>query len=447
MPPVATSRSQWGHAQTGRRGGTAVVLATVAAACSSGGADPTAGTSITGPSSRPPATSAAPATPPPSSTAATGHLSSAWPTYHRDNSRQGQIAGAPDPEQPRVAWRTALDGPAYASPLVVGSYVIEATTGGSVYALDAGSGAIRWRTHLADPVAGSTLPCGNIDRLGVVGTPAYDQATGLVFAVNTQAGPHHILYGLDARTGAIRIHRNVDPAGIDPATHLQRAALAVANSRVYVAYGGNYGDCGQYQGRVVAVPTSGNGPMLSFAVPTRREAGIWGPSGPAVTSTGQVVVTTGNGEATGGTWDKSDSVLRLSPTLQLQDGFRPPAGRRRTASMRIWGRRDHSCLPVGGRWPRGRAARSTWSMSSTWAALVVNSRLCKVALRTAGWHRVRAALRARRCSSRAWAASSRSWSARALCGAAGGHRFASPALPWPPAPRCGQSSRPAPWTR
>jgi len=185
------------------------------------------------------------------------------------------------------------------------------------------TGAIRWRRHLADPISGSTLPCGNIDQLGVVGTPVYDQSTGLVFAVNMQAGPKHVLYGLDARTGAVRIHRDIDPPGIDPATHLQRAALAVANGRVYVAYGGNYGDCGQYQGRVVAVSTSGSGSMLSFAVPTRREAGIWGPSGPAVTSAGQIVVTTGNGEATGGAWDHSDSVLRLSPTLQLLDGFAP----------------------------------------------------------------------------------------------------------------------------
>src|SRR4051794_15484786 len=207
---------------------TAVVLATVVAACSSGGDGRSANTSPTGSASRPPASSAAPTTPQPSSAAATGHLTSAWPTYHGNNSRLGQVAGAPDPEQPRVAWRTALDGPAYASPLVVGSFVIQATTGGSMYALDAATGAIRWRTHLADPISGSTLPCGNIDRLGVVGTPAYDQATGLVFAVNTQAGPSHVLYGLDARTGAVRIHRNVDPAGIDPATHLQRAALAVA---------------------------------------------------------------------------------------------------------------------------------------------------------------------------------------------------------------------------
>ena len=304
-----------------RRLGAFAIVAALAAACSSGGSS--ADTSPTGSGSDTPASSVPGAVFPSTTAAGTGPLTSPWPTYHENNSRQGLAAGAPDPSNPRVAWRATLDGPAYASPLVVGGFVIEATTGGTVYALDSATGAIRWHTHLADPVSGSSLPCGNIDRLGVVGTPAYDKATGLIFAVSMQAGPKHVLYGLDARTGAVRIHRDIDPAGIDPATHLQRAALLVANGRVYVVYGGNYGDCGQYKGRVVAMSTSGSGPMLRFAVPTGREAGIWGPSGPAVTSAGEIVVTTGNGEATGGAWDHSDSVLRLSPTLQLLDGFAP----------------------------------------------------------------------------------------------------------------------------
>lgn len=108
-----------------------------------------------------------------------------------------------------------------------------------------------------------------------------------------------------------------------PATHLQRAALLLSGSTVYIAYGGNYGDCGQYQGRVIGVPTRGSGPFTSFSVPTKREAGIWGASGPALLPGGDLLVTTGNGAAFGGTWDKSDSVLRLSASLSLRDGFAP----------------------------------------------------------------------------------------------------------------------------
>jgi len=243
--------------------------------------------------------------------------------YHGDTTRRGYAASAPDPVNAKVRWTAQLDAPAYASPLAVGGLVVQATAAGSVYGLDAASGAVRWRTHLADPISGSSLPCGNVDKLGVVGTPAYDSASGLVFAVTAQAGPQHVLYGVDAVTGAVKVRRGVDAPGMDPATHLQRAALAVSGGRVYVAYGGNYGDCGQYQGRVVALGTRGDGPLLAFAVPTKREAGIWAASGPAALANGDLLVTTGNGEATNGSWDHSDSVLRLSPTLALKDGFAP----------------------------------------------------------------------------------------------------------------------------
>jgi outer membrane protein assembly factor BamB len=222
-----------------------------------------------------------------------------------------------------VAWTAALDGRVYASPLVVRGTVIAATENGSLYALDGRSGRLVWRRHLADPVHGSALPCGNIDPLGITGTPVYDSATGLVFAVATQAGVRHVLYGVDARTGTVRLARGVDVPGMQAATHLQRAALLLAGTTVYVAYGGNYGDCGHYQGRVIGVPTSGTGPLRSFTVPTSREAGIWGASGPALLPGGDLLVTTGNGAATDGTWDHSDSVLRLSSALQLKDGFAP----------------------------------------------------------------------------------------------------------------------------
>ena len=307
------------------RGGAAIGLVGALALVGCSGSGGTSGTGGTGaPPTPPPSTLTLPSTPGSSGASpADPPPPSRWPTYHGANTRQGYAPSAPDGTDPKVRWTTQLDGPSYASPIIAGALVIQATTAGSVYGLDAATGAVRWRTHLADPISGDSLPCGNISTLGVVGTPAYDTASGLVFAVAKQAGPQHVLYGVDARTGAVKVRRGVDAPGMDPATHLQRAALAIAGGRVYVAYGGNYGDCGQYQGRVVAVSTRGDGPLLSFAVPTKREAGIWAASGPAVLPNGDLLVTTGNGEATDGTWDHSDSVLRLSPTLALLDGFAP----------------------------------------------------------------------------------------------------------------------------
>ena len=256
--------------------------------------------------------------------AATGlTLGADWPTYHGDPTRAGYRPDGPPPAAPAVAWQVKLDGAVYASPLVVDGLVVAATEGGSLYGLDGRTGAVRWRTHLADPVPAGDLPCGNIDPLGITGTPVYDPASGQVFAVAAQPGVAHVLFAVDVHSGAVRGQRPVDPPGSEPATHLQRGALLLANGTVYVPFGGNYGDCGQYLGRVVGVPVAGDGPEVDFAVPTTREAGIWSPPGAAVLPNGDVLVTTGNGEAVGGDWDRSDSVLRLTPQLRLVDGFAP----------------------------------------------------------------------------------------------------------------------------
>ncbi|TMC20239.1 MAG: hypothetical protein E6J34_13190 [Chloroflexi bacterium] len=229
----------------------------------------------------------------------------------------------PDPSRLNMAWSTSLDGAVYAEPLVVAGHVIVATEGDSLYSFDAATGKQLWHTNVGTPVALSSLPCGNIDPLGITGTPVYDPATKRVFAVAEVTGPAHVLVGLDVATGEVVVRRSVDLAGMDARVHQQRAALALSQGMIYIAYGGLYGDCGNYYGRVLAVSTSGQGDPLSYQVPTPREAGIWAPPGPVIDSAGNVYVSVGNGEATQGAWDHSDSVLRLSPTLQLQDGFAP----------------------------------------------------------------------------------------------------------------------------
>jgi outer membrane protein assembly factor BamB len=259
----------------------------------------------------------------PSTSAAPAAGDGDWTTYHRDNARSGYLPGLPDPTRLTPAWSARLDGAVYGQPLVVGDRVLVATEADSLYALELGTGAVQWRTNIGKPVPLSELPCGNIDPLGITGTPVYDPATGLVFAVAEVTGPAHLLVGVDARSGRVRVRRGADVPGMPPGPHQQRAALALSQGRVYVAYGGLFGDCGDYRGRVVASRTDGGGPLLAFQVPTTREGGIWGASGPAVDGHGRLYVAVGNGAATGGAWDRSDSVLRLSPELRLEDGFAP----------------------------------------------------------------------------------------------------------------------------
>ena len=246
-----------------------------------------------------------------------------WTTYHRDNTRAGYVANMPDPHSLTRTWSTQLDGAVYAEPLVLGTHVFIATEGDSLYSLDSQTGKVQWHTNVGTPVPQFSLPCGDIDPLGITGTPVYDAGTGLIFAVAEVSGPQHILVGIDALTGTIRVRRSVDPSGIDIVAHQQRAALALSQNMVYVAFGGLDGDCSDYHGWVIASRTDGHGSLLSYQVPSPREGGIWATSGPAVDAAGNIYVAVGNGATTSGAWDHSDSVLRFSPTLQLEDGFAP----------------------------------------------------------------------------------------------------------------------------
>jgi len=261
----------------------------------------------------------------------------------------------PDPQQLAVAWSTALDGAVYAEPLVVGGHVLVATEGNTLYSLDARTGQIEWQTHIGEPVPLSELPCGNIDPLGITGTPVYDPATGLVFAVAEVLGPAHMLVGVDVRTGEVRVRRSADPQGMEPVAHQQRAALTLLNGMVYIAYGGLFGDCGNYHGWVVGSRTDGSGPLLAYQVPTQREGGIWAPPGPAVDAAGRLYVSVGNGSETSGGWDHSDSVLRLSPALKLEDGFAPDQWRQDNLKDADLGSLGPVLLPGGSIFIAGKA--------------------------------------------------------------------------------------------
>jgi outer membrane protein assembly factor BamB len=247
-----------------------------------------------------------------------------WTMYHYDRARTGYVSDTPDPKTLTKAWSIPTDEAVYAQPLAIGGKIIVATEGNTIYALKASDGSVLWKTNLGAPVTRNDLPCGNISPLGITGTPVYDPASKLIFAVAETSGPKHELVALDIDSGQVRQRRSADPPGMSsPEAHQERAALALNNGIVYVAYGGLFGDCGDYHGTVIGARTDGQGSLLVYQVPTTREAGIWAPPGPVIDANGKLYVSVGNGEATSGTWDKSDSVLRLSPQLQFEDGFAP----------------------------------------------------------------------------------------------------------------------------
>ena len=256
-----------------------------------------------------------------------------WPTYHHGNYRAGVGSGVPPVTSglTRIS-NVTLDGAVYASPITARSYKILATENNTVYRV-AGNTVV-WSRHLGTPVPGGELPCGNINPSGITSTPVYDSATSTVVVVALLDHPiRHVAYGLEPQTGLLRWSRTVDVPtsvpGISPAAMQQRGALLDHAGKVYIAYGGLAGDCSSYRGSVVTLDLNHpvTGALGHFTVPTSREGGIWASPGPSTSPAGGVLVAVGNGATAGtGTYDHSDSILRLGGTTML-DSFSPSTWR------------------------------------------------------------------------------------------------------------------------
>ena len=256
-----------------------------------------------------------------------------WTVYHGDAAGTGVSTSVKAVTTSKRAWTSpAIDGELYGEPLVYSSDVYVATQNDMVYALSASNGRVRWARHVGAAVPSSALPCGNISpSVGITGTPVIDPARNEIFVVADEfvgGKSEHYLVGLSTKSGAIELRVHVDPPGADPSALLQRTGLTLDGGRVVFAFGGNYGDCASYRGRVESVKETGSTPAI-FSVasgPGQSQGAIWmGGAAPVVDARGNVWVSVGNGSAnaTGQAYDDSDSVLELSASLHLEQYFAP----------------------------------------------------------------------------------------------------------------------------
>jgi outer membrane protein assembly factor BamB len=230
--------------------------------------------------------------------------------------------GPADAGRLKVVVRLKLDGQVYASPVVAGGVTFVATEHDTVYALGRSYRQV-WQRHLGEPSPQEERQCGDINPLGITGTPTYQD--GVVYVVAELAGDvRHELFALDAKTGRVRWSRGVDLPGVSARDMQQRGALVISNGRVWVSFGAQAGDCGNYKGRVVGVNLDGSGDPVFYSPPTERGGGIWNPGGPTRLPDGDLLVVSANGAAfPGDDYDHTNSVLRLDGDAHLVDSFAP----------------------------------------------------------------------------------------------------------------------------
>jgi outer membrane protein assembly factor BamB len=268
--------------------------------------------------------------------------------YHGDAARSGHYV------VPALSWEAAaglhrdpqfqaqLAGPVYTQPLYWHppggrALLLVATEQNLVYALDAQTGAPVWKVSVGAPVPRSVLPCGNIDPLGITGTPVIDAHSQALFLDamvldKTARAPRHLIVGLSLKDGSMLPGWPIDVEAVlkasaksfNSSVQNQRGALALAANTVYVPYGGHFGDCGDYRGWVVGVSLDSAHAVHSWST-RARGGGAWATGGVSADASGIYLVT---GNTMGAAqWGDGEAVIRLSPGLAFsataQDFFAP----------------------------------------------------------------------------------------------------------------------------
>ena len=190
-------------------------------------------------------------------------------TNNYDNARTGANLSELTLNRKNVALKTfgrmfhlPVDGPVFAQPLVVSDFpmsngdrrdlVLIATANNSVFAFDGRTHESRliWQRELVYLPDGTRLPAN-----GILSTPVIDRERGLIYvvaALATENGQRFLLHALMLADGTtanapILIHGAVavgaNQIAFQPSAKrvaVQRAALAIAQDKLIVAFGGDY---------------------------------------------------------------------------------------------------------------------------------------------------------------------------------------------------------------
>ncbi len=176
-----------------------------------------------------------------------------WPTFGYDATHSGTYPGQTEHAtmHGRLAWHYDMGGSIFSAPVLANGVVYAASTGGNLYALDAATGAMRWKYAIGQYLNDSTpvvvgrvvFIAANRTRIEAVDTTNGKQLWSMDTHEIIKAAPTYAsglllvnagttTFALDARTGNVRWHFHEDGNG-----WLTSAAPTVQGTIVYVAQG------------------------------------------------------------------------------------------------------------------------------------------------------------------------------------------------------------------
>jgi hypothetical protein len=202
-------------------------------------------------------------------------------------------------------------------------YVADDTN--DVYAIDETTGkTLKSRTPLAMSAGQAGSGCGNVTPIGITSAPYIDLSSRMMYlaaAVGTGSGimtyEVHALSIDDLQEASgwpIDVSTIQGSGGVtfNPPPEGQRGALLLVGGILYVSWGGEDGDCGDYHGWVISIPIANPRGATGYAT-AAQGAGMWAVGGLASDGVDVFGVT---GNATGGngsTWadNQSEAVIRF----------------------------------------------------------------------------------------------------------------------------------------
>jgi outer membrane protein assembly factor BamB len=257
-----------------------------------------------------------------------------WPMVEHDPGRSGDAVGETVIGPSNVAgltpsWSTGLDGKVTAQPLFlkqvtvagqVHDVVLAATSANSLYALDAATGAVLWRSNLGAQPGNCAIPGG----FGVTGAPVADKANARVYVVSDDGKLHALALadGSDAVTPLQVVAQ--------PATNKVWGGLNLVGGVIYIATASDGCDTAPWRGRVYRVALNGGVPTLSstfdvvpgIAAPDGG-GGIWGYGGVSVDTAGGMVFAASGADSTEAYSQYANRMIALDGSLGLLGSFLP----------------------------------------------------------------------------------------------------------------------------